>query len=325
MDLPASTCGNRPTGKGPGANVPPMLTRFPAVRTRLLATHILVGVFLCGLIGAAGWRLLAYPPDPVGAAALTTAVAGLFLLPAILLRIVFLFSAGYEISQTGSLTLRFGPWREILPIEDVEEIRSGGRIPDAIRASAPGWLEMWHGRVSAKGEAAVDWLATDRGQRLLLLVAKHRLLAISPADPAGFAKCLTDLSAHGSLEKIEPVSIQPPSILVEILKNTPAFLLLLSGSVGLTALGSFLTAIQPNLSPDQPFRFDPAGVPTSLGNPNRLLILPLAGGFLWLVNAVIGWWAWRKGQKPSAYALWAVSLIIMIGLWAAAVFLINAK
>jgi hypothetical protein len=302
-----------------------MLTRFPAVRARLLATHILLGVFLCGLVGAAGWRLLAFPPDPVGAAALAAAVAGLFLLPAILLRIVFLFTARYEISQTGSLILRFGPWKEIIPIEEVEEIRSGGRIPDAIRASAPGWLEMWHARVAAEGEADVDWLATDRGQRLLLLVTKRRLLAISPADPAGFAKCLTDLSAHGSLEKIEPVSIQPPSILVEIIKNIPAAVLLLGGSIGLTALGAFLTAIQPGLSPDQPFRFDPAGAPTSLGNPNRLLILPLAGGVLWLVNAVLGSWAWRKGEKPSAYALWMVSLAIMIGLWAAAVSLITAK
>jgi Bacterial PH domain len=302
-----------------------MLTRFPAVRTRLLAIHILVGVFLCGLTGAAGWRLLAFPPDPIGAAALVASVAGLFLLPPILLRIGFLSTARYEISQTGSLILRFGSWMEILPIEEVEEIRSGGRIPDAVRASAPGWLEMWHGRVAAEGEAPVDWLATDRGQRLLLLVTKRRSLAISPDDPAGFAKCLTELSAHGSLEKIEPVSIQPPSIIVEIIKNIPAVGLLIGGSFGLTALGSFLTAVQPGLSADQPFRFNPAGVPASPGNPNRLLILPLAGGFLWLVNAFLGWWAWRKGEKPSAYALWSVSLFIMIGLWAAAVSLITVK
>ncbi len=302
-----------------------MPTRFPAVRNRLLVTYILLGVFLGGLIGAAFWRLFAYPPDPVGAASLVTGVAGLFLLPAILLRIVFLINARYEISGTGSLTLRFGSWLEILPIEEIEEIRSGSRIPEAIRNSAPGWLEMWHGRVVAEGEAAVDCLATDRGQRLLLLVTKNRSLAVSPADPAGFANCLTELSAHGSLEKIEPVSHQPPSVLLEILKNPPAVGLLFGGSIGMTALGAFLTAIQSRLPPDQPFRFDPSGFPSSLGDPLRLMILPLAGGFVWMLNAVIGWWAWRKGQKPSAYALWTVSLLIMIGLWAAAVALITAK
>jgi hypothetical protein len=302
-----------------------MPTRFPVVRTRLLITHIPLGVFLCGLTGAAVWRLFAYPPDPIGAASLVAAIAGMFLLPAVLFRIVFLFNARYEISGTGSLTLRFGPWREILPIEEIDEIRSGSRIPDEIRKAAPGWLEMWHGRVAAESEAAVDWFATDRGQRLLLLVTKKRSLAVSPADPAGFATSLTDLSAHGSLERIEPVSLQPPSILMEILKDPPAVGLLFGGSIGMTALGSFLMAIQSTLPPDQHFRFDPAGVPTSPGDPGRLLSLPLAGGFVWLVNAFIGWWAWRKGQKPSAYALWAVSLVVMIGLWVAAVSLITAK
>ncbi|OGO08974.1 MAG: hypothetical protein A3K46_04790 [Chloroflexi bacterium RBG_13_60_9] len=287
--------------------------------------HVLLGIFLCGLIGAAGWRLFAFPPDPAGAAGLIVAVAGLFLLPAVLYRIVFLLNARYEISASGSLTLRFGPWREVLPVEEIEEIRSGGRIPATIRAAAPGWLEMWHGRVAAEGETAVDWLATDRGQRLLLLVTKRRCLAVSPADPAGFATCLTELSVHGSLEKIEPASIQPPSILVEILKNPPALGLLIGGSVGMAALGAFLTAIQSRLPPDQPFRFDPAGAPTSPGEPSRLLILPLAGGFVWLLNAVLGWWAWRMGQRPSAYALWVVSLIVMIGLWAAAIALVMLK
>jgi|GEM_PF-1083800 len=302
-----------------------MLTRFPVVRTRLLVVHILLGIFLCGLIGAAGWRLFAFPPDPAGAAGLIAAVAGLFLLPAVLYRIIFLLNACYEFSASGSLTLRFGPWREVLPMEEIEEIRSGGRIPAAIRATAPGWLEMWHGRVAADGETAVDWLATDRGQRLLLLVTKRRHLAVSPADPAGFAACLTGLSAHGSLEKIEPSSTQPPSIIVEILKNPPALGLLIGGSVGITALGAFLTAVQTRLSPDQPFRFDPAGAPTSPGDPSRLLILPLAGGFIWLLNAILGWWAWKVGQRPSAYALWAVSLIVTIGLWAAVVALLTVK
>jgi hypothetical protein len=300
-----------------------MLTRFPAARTRLLIIHVLLGIFLCGTIGAAGWRLLAFPPDPVGAAGLILAASGLFLLPPILYRIIFLLNAGYEISESGSLTLRFGSWREILPVEEIEEIRSGGRISSAGRAAAPGWLEMWHGKVAVEGEATVDWLATDRGQGVLLLVTKHRHLAISPADPAGFATCLTELSARGSLEKTEPVSIQPPSILVEILKNPPALSLLLGGSIGIAALGSFLTAIQPSLPPDQPFRFDLAGEPASFGDPSRLLILPLAGGFIWLLNAILGWWAWRNGQRPSAYALWAVSFILAIGLWASGISLIS--
>ena len=92
----------------------------------------------------------------------------------------------------------------------------------------------------------------------------------------------------------------------------------------MTALGAFLTAIQPGLPVDQPFRFDPSGTPVSLGDPLRLLILPMAGGFVWVVNAVVGWWAWKQGQKPASFVLWTASVIVAIGLWVAAVSLLSA-
>ena len=101
--------------------------------------------------------------------------------------------------------------------------------------------------------------------------------------------------------------------------------LLLGGLAGMVSLGAFLVGIQSRLPADQPFRFDPAGSPTSLGDPIRLVILPLAGGFVWLLNAVIGWWAWRKGLRPTAYIFWTVSLLVAIGLWASSASLILAK
>lgn len=301
------------------------MIRFSPVRNRLLFLHFLGAVLLCALAGIAAWRLFTFPPDPLGAGGLVGVVTGILLLPPVLFRIYFLITAGYQITSSGGLTIRFGSRRETIPIEEVEEIRSGSRIPDAVRDSAPGWLEMWQGRVVMADEEPVEWLATDRGQRLLLLITKRQRLAISPTDPADFARRLTDLSAHGGLEKIQPRSIKSPPILVEIIKNPPGLGFLGMGLAGMVALGVFLTGIQPGLSAEQPFRFDPSGVPTSLGDPIRLLILPLAGGVVWFLNAILGWWAWRKGQRPAAYALWVVSLLVMFGLWAASASLLAAK
>jgi hypothetical protein len=316
--------GDSPLPDIPAEPVLPLMIRFPAVRNRLLVFQILTGVLLSALTGVGLWRLAAFPPDLIGAVCLAAAVVGLLLLPAVIHRSFMLFSAEYAITASGSLSLKSGSWREVIPIEEIEEIRSGGRIPESLRKAAPGWLELWHGRVDTGTGGTVDWFATDRGQRLLLLVTKRRLLAVSPADPAGFAACLTDVSGRGSLEKVDPISHQPESHLVEIIKNRPALALLAGGAAGLTALGSFLTAIQPGLPIDQPFRFDPSGAPASLGGPLRLMILPLAGGFIWMVNAIVGWWAWKKGQKPSSFTLWTTSLIVAIGLWAAAVSLLSA-
>jgi hypothetical protein len=302
-----------------------MMTRFAPVRSRLLAAHFFAAFLLLVSAGAGAVRLFAYPPDPIGAAALVLLVVALVCLPAVVYRLIFLFSAGYEIAPAGSLTVRFGRRQETLPLEEIEEIHSGGKIPEALRKSAPGWLHMWQGRRAAESEEPVDWLATDRGSNLLLLITPSRRLAVSPADPAGFARKITELCQLGSLEKIEPVSLQPAPLLLEIIRDLPAIGLISSGLAGATILAAYLVAVQPGLPPDQAFRFDPSGIPTSPGSPLRLLILPTAGGMVWLANTLIGWWAWRKVQRPAAYTLWAVSLIVVIGLWGASVALLAAR
>ncbi|MBN1440776.1 MAG: hypothetical protein JW929_15320 [Anaerolineales bacterium] len=299
--------------------------RFPVVRNRLLLLHAAAAVVLFAVAGVSVWRLIRFSPDPIGAAALIGAAIGVCLLPPILYRFYFLLRAGYETTPAGALILRFGSRREVLPIEEIEEIRSGSKIPDTVRRAAPGWLDMWHGQVDIPDGEVMEWMATDRGRPLLLLVTKRRYLAVSPASSVEFARCITDLSAQGGLEKIEPESAKPKPVFAEILRDPPAVGLLGPSLAGGIALGAFLTAIQPGLPADQPFRFDASGIPTSLGDPGRLLLLPLAGGAIWLINAVLGWWAWRKGQRPPAYTFWAVSFMVTAALWAASLSLLSAK
>ena len=175
--------GHAPLPDLPAEHRPSLMTRFPSARNRLLFIHILLGTFLGALTGAALWRLIAFAPDLLGAACLVTAVGGLLLLPAIIHRILMLFTAEYTIAASGALSLRSGSWREIIPIEEIEEIRSGGRIPDALRKAAPGWLELWHGRVVIAGEGPVDWLATDRGAAVVVAGDKTPVAGHIPRRP----------------------------------------------------------------------------------------------------------------------------------------------
>jgi hypothetical protein len=269
--------------------------------------------------------LAAFPPDAVGAAALVGGTAGLLFFPAILYRVFLLATAGYDISASGAIVLRLGSRKEVLPAGIVEEIRSGGSISAKMRAAAPGWLETWRGRAEPEGEDRVDWIATGRGRQLILLVTKHGSFAISPSDPVAFAQALTDLSARGSLEKIEPESIRPAPILLDILRNRAALGILTAGLLGSISLGAFLMCVRPFLKPDQPFNFDPYGIPASPGDPARLLLLPLTGGVVWLINSGIGWLAWRNNHRPAGYTLWVVSMLVSIGLWVSVVFLLRAR
>jgi hypothetical protein len=301
-----------------------MMQRFPVVRGRLLTGHLLLATLCVALAGISGYCLLAFPPGAVSAAGLAALAALSVLTPAVAYRVYLLLTAHYGITPSGALRLRFGTRRDVIPLEEIEEIRSGGKISDALRKAGPGWLEMWQGQAATEGEEAVDWVATDRGPSLLLLVSRHRRWAISPSDPADFARRVTDLSARGSLEKIEPESTQPPPFILDILKTRPALASLAGGWFLVVALGVFLLALLPLLPPDQPFRFTPSGLPSSMGDPARLLILPFTGCAVWLLNAILGWRAWRTDQRQAAYALWVVACAVAAGLWAAMLLLLRA-
>jgi len=301
-----------------------MMLRFPIVRGRLLIGHLLLATLCILLGGISFYLLLGFSSGILSAAGLAVLGVVSLLLPAVAYRIYLLLTAYYGITQAGALSIRFGTRREVIPLEEIEEIRSGGRISDALRKAGPGWLETWQGWTAAEGEETAEWFAPDRGRSLLLLVSKHHRWAISPSDPAGFAQKVADVSARGSLEKVEPISTQPPPFILDILTTRPALAILIGGWFLSLSLGILLLAIQTILPPAQPFRFAPSGLPSSPGNPSRLLILPIAGGAVWILNAILGWRAWRTDRRLAAFALWITACAVAAGLWAATILLIRA-
>lgn len=299
--------------------------RFSPSRTRLLVRHLLLSLALLFLAGICAFRLFAFPPDPLAAAALPGLVASLILLPAVFYRILVLLHTSYEVTSAGALVIAMGSAREILPLDEILEIRSGAGIPEPFRSIAPGWRTAWQGRTPGEAGNPVEWFAADHGSKLLFIVTRTRILAISPDNPFQFANTVTELSTRGSLEKISPLSIRPGPFLSDILSYRPAILLLVGSLITCVGLGSLFIGCNPFLPENQFLKFDITGAPTSEGDPARLLLLPIAGGTVWVVNCILGWTAWRKGDRPAAFVLWIVSLLVGIGLWISAGFLLLSR
>jgi len=299
--------------------------RFSLSRTRLLITHTFFTAALLAAAAVCAYRLLFHAPDLLAAAALPGLVGAVILLPVFGQRILVLARARYEVTASGALHLALGRSREILPLEEIQEIRSGKGIPPEIRKAGPGWRTCWQGRTDTEQGLPIDWYATSRRAKLLLIVTRNRILAISPDQPASFANLVAELSSRGSLEKTEAESLRPGPIVADILADRTALFILSLGVVLITGLGSLLIALMPILPLDQPLKFDPSGAPTSAGDPARLLILPQAGGVIWLVNTVLGWRVWRNTDRPAAYLLWFFGLLVTIGLWVASAFLLLSR
>jgi hypothetical protein len=299
---------------------------FYPQRTALLLRHIAAILLLIPVIALSSYRLFWFLPDGLAAVGLILLVVALIVLPAVVSRLLLLLSVRYAFTTGGAFEIRFGTRYERIPVEAVEEIRSGGKIPAGLQARAPGWWYSWSGRIFLKGlEKPIDWLATQSDEHLLLIVLKDRMLAISPADPVLFMRGFSNWATHASMDPVETVSIEPPALLMDILDHAAPTSLLLIGLAAVTGLGAFILGMQPVLPPVMPFKFSVAGAPIAPGSPMRLIILPIAGGIVWLVNTGIGWFGWRRDDRAAAYILWGSAMIVQIGLWFATIGLILNK
>jgi hypothetical protein len=295
---------------------------FAPKRTALLIRHFLWLVLLIPVMALSLIRLVRYPPDPIGAIGLVFLVAALVILPAVISRLVLLARIGYRLAPGGGLELRFGQRFERLPIEAIEEIRSGGNIPASDRAKAPGWWDSWSGRTSTPDmEKPIDWFATTHDEHLMFIVQRDRALAISPADPTGFLRAISDWGTHGAMEKVEPVSVEPAPLFMDIFDHAAATSLIVVGLVEATFLGAFVIGIQPALPAAMAFKFSVAGSPIAPGDPFRLIILPIACGIIWVVNVGLAWIEWRQNDFVAAYILWGSAVLVGIGLWFATIVL----
>jgi hypothetical protein len=299
---------------------------FIPQRTALLVRHLAALILLLPVIALPLMRLIGYPPDVYSAIGLILLVAGLVALPAVITRLYLLATMRYTLLPEGALEIRFGTRYERLPVEAVEEICSGGSIPAVLRENAPGWWYSWSGRVSfPEIEKPVDWLATSHGSNLLLVLLKDRMLAISPLDPAGFLRAFSECASQGVMERMDPISIEPPPLFMDIFDHSAAASLLGAGLVAVTGLGAFILGLQPSLPASMPFKFSVAGTPIAPGSPIRLIILPIMGGLVWLLNGVLGWLGWRRNDRVAAYIMWGTAFLVGIGLWFATFVLVLNK
>jgi hypothetical protein len=296
---------------------------FAPRRTALLVRHFLLLVLLIPLIALSALRLLRYPPDVLGAIGFILLIAALAALPAVMSRFILLVRVQYKLVPGGGLEVGFGQRFERIPVEAIEEIRSGANIPASWREKAPTWWNSWSGRTSpSDSEKPVDWLATNHDANLLFLMLPDRAVAISPADPETFLQAFSEWATHGGMEKVEPLSAEPDPFFMDIFDHAAAASLIGFGLAEVAFLGAFIIGIQPTLSPQMPFKFNVAGLPVAPGDPFRLFILPIAGAIVWLINGGLGWFGWRMEEYTAAYILWGASTVVGIGLWFATIVLL---
>ena len=268
---------------------------------------IIHGVVLLVLVLGGGYFFYLSAQDPSGVGFLLNmliALAFLAPLPLLLYRLYALVNAVYILRRNG-LMMRWGLRREDIPISHIDWIRPAAEF--GFHLPMP-WLRLpgsiiGYRRLPELGR--VEFMASDV-THMVLVATSDKVYAISPRQTSQFMKIFREINEMGSLAPIEAQSVYPRLFISRVWEDRIARILILAGfGVGLIVLGVAALSV-PSLTTIDWL------APGATAPAERLLLLPVLDGFIWLVNLLAGTFLYRRGGglRVAAYLLWGNAVLV---------------
>ncbi|MCB0012749.1 MAG: DUF1648 domain-containing protein [Anaerolineales bacterium] len=226
------------------------------------------------------------------------------------------------------LHLDLGQAVEQIPLSAIEDIRYGHELTAKTTFRGLRWpgLYLGQGQTTLDGhERAIHYLATRPPADQLLILTTDTIYGISPADLALFRDSLKALQA-GSQPTRPDAGGSSWGIAGWQIWRDRIFVSLLLAGLGLNLLQfGYLAARFSKLPAAVPLHFGVDGGVDRWGAPRGLLLLPLLGLAFWLVNGGLGLIFYHiRDNRPVAYLIWLVTIIIQLASWIALLELLSA-
>lgn len=278
-------------------------------------TGILIqGGLILALTGAGAYFFYNATQTPTGVNFLLDMLIALVLfapLPVLGYRLYALMNAVYILRRAG-LMIRWGLRREDIPLDSIEWMRPADEV--GFRLPLP-WLR-WPGAIIGRRTVSelgpVEYLSANRKQ-MILVATPGRVYAVSPDDAKGFMTAFQRVNELGSLEPLDAQSVYPSLFIGRVWEDQVArWLILGSFIVGVITLAGVAIAIAGRDT-------IPWVEPGATAPAERLLLLPVLNGLIWLFNLVFGTFLYRRAgdEHIAAYLLWGTSaltgILLLIG------------
>jgi len=283
---------------------------YPLRRTGLL----IQGVLILGLAAAGGYFFYMATQNTSGLDFLFQMLIALVMfapLPLLGYRLYALMNGAYGLRRDG-LMIRWGLRREDIPLNTVEWIRPASEL--GFRLPLP-WLRLPGSilgtrKVPELGQ--VEYIASDTAH-MILVATSEKVFAISPEHPNQFMSFFRQVNELGSLSPIEAQSVYPTVLIGRVWEDRLARILIISGfAIGLVLLIVNAIAV-PGLDTIT-WTGGEGDAPAE-----RLLLLSILDGMIWLFNLFAGIFLYRRGGDLviGAYVLWGTAgltgILLLIG------------
>jgi len=236
-------------------------------------------------------------------------------LPWVIYRVYALMRASYRLERDG-LRLRWGLRAEDIPLPDVEWVRRREDLAVNLPQPPIPWPGALLGTVNTADLGPVEYMAAS-GQKLVLIATPRRVYAISPEDPDAFLYNFQRTLEMGSLTPLPSASVLPAAYLSQIWTDLLARILLISGLALTLILFAGVSLIIPGRVSTS-LGFYSSGAPLPPGPAAQMLLLPILGSFVFVVDLASGLFFYRhKEHRTIAYFVWGsgvvTALLLIIG------------
>lgn len=254
------------------------------------------------ILGAAGILVfisaLNQPPGGFMVLLLMLALLLLAPLPWVIYRGVALARAAYRLERDG-LRLRWGLRGEDIPLPDIEWVRRPNDLAAQLPLPRLRWPGALLGSVQVADLGPVEYMASGT-ENLLLIATPNRIYAISPENPNAFLRSFQETLEMGSLTPISSSSVLPAAFLSQVWANPLARGLLAAGFLLNVVLFIIAGLTIPGLAANASLNMQAA----------QLLLLPILGVFIYLVDLVTGLFFYRRGEYILiAYIVWISAVV----------------
>jgi len=267
-----------------------------------IVLHGIIASFLIILMLASLWSATTWAEGTIFILFMMLIVILTGLIPFVLYRGYALHHARYIVERDG-LRLRWGLRTEDIPLGEIEWVRRANESGFSITPPIVSWPGALLGERANEDLGKVEFLASDLN-KLILVATYQKTFAISPQNPREFENAFQRSFEMGSLFPIESQSTRPAAFIQMVLKDKYAKYLL-PMNFGLTLLLWLISGFIIVNNPQLPLGFSPQGFPLELVPSQQLLLLPILGLFVMVLNLILGLFFFRKEETfQISYLLW---------------------
>lgn len=280
---------------------------FYPERKQGILLHAIILVILIGLIVAAVWATTSLVVGSGFVFFIILIVLLSILIPVVLYRGYALLHARYILERDG-LRLRWGLRTEDIPLSQIDWVRQVNESGYSVQPplfSIPGAIL---GERHVQNLGTVEFLASDL-KKLILISTPQKTFAISPQNPRKFEVAFLRSFEMGSLFPIPSQSSRPAAFIQSALKDRYAKYLL-PMNIGLLLLLWLVSGFVIMNNPQLPLGFSPQGLPLDLVPSQQLLLIPVLGLFVLIIDVIAGLFFFRQEEHYQlAYLLWIGGII----------------